>query len=115
LEIEQIRGVKTDRTINNLLEKGIIKEVGKKDALGKPMLYGTTHEFLKIFGMSSLNELPRIEESDGRTPLLVPDVDAAYRRRFAAGRRQLRKTADASRDQGEPVFGRGDESGKLLR
>lgn len=57
-EIEQIRGVKTDRVITTLMEKGIIKEMGKKNTPGRPSLYGTTHEFLKIFGLSSLDELP---------------------------------------------------------
>lgn len=63
IEIEQIRGVKTDRIINNLLEKGIIKEAGKKAVPGKPTLYMTTHEFLKIFGLSTLDELPEIESN----------------------------------------------------
>jgi segregation and condensation protein B len=62
LDIEQIRGVKTDRVINSLLEKGIIKEAGRKAAPGKPVLYATTHEFLKIFNLSSLDELPEIGE-----------------------------------------------------
>lgn len=57
-EIEQIRGVKTDRVITTLMEKGIIKDLGKKAVPGRPSLYGTTHEFLKIFGLSSLDELP---------------------------------------------------------
>lgn len=64
-EIEQIRGVKTDRVITTLLEKGIIKETGKKAAPGKPTLYGTTHEFLRIFGLSSLDELPALEGERG--------------------------------------------------
>jgi segregation and condensation protein B len=57
-EIEQIRGVKTDRVITTLMEKGIIKELGKKEVPGRPSLFGTTHEFLKIFGLASLAELP---------------------------------------------------------
>lgn len=60
-EIEQIRGVKTDRVIATLMDKGIIKEMGKKAVPGKPILYGTTHEFLRIFGLSSLDELPDLE------------------------------------------------------
>lgn len=61
-EIEQIRGVKSERVIANLLEKGIIKEVGRKPGIGKPILYGTTHEFLRLFGLTSLTELPVLEE-----------------------------------------------------
>jgi segregation and condensation protein B len=65
-EIEQIRGVKTDRVIITLMDKGIIKELGKKAAPGRPTLYGTTHEFLKIFGMSSLDELPDLEGKEDK-------------------------------------------------
>ena len=61
-EIEQIRGVKSDRVIANLLEKGIIKEAGRKAGLGKSLLYGTTHEFLRLFGLTSLTDLPVLEE-----------------------------------------------------
>lgn len=67
-EIEHIRGVKTERVIASLLSRGLIEEVGKKDAPGRPILYGTTHEFLKLFGLTSLDELPRdlveIERND---------------------------------------------------
>lgn len=62
LEIEQIRGVKSDRIIAALLEKGLIEEVGHKEAPGKPILYATTEEFLKVFGLSDLKELPALEE-----------------------------------------------------
>ena len=60
-EIEQIRGVKVERIISSLLEKGIIKEDGRKAVLGKPMMYRTSFEFLKIFGLSSLEELPALD------------------------------------------------------
>ena len=63
-EIEQIRGVKTDRVIATLMEKGIIKEMGKKEVPGKPNLYGTTHEFLKLFALSSLDDLPKLEDKE---------------------------------------------------
>ena len=63
-EIEHYRGVKCDRVIANLLEKGIIKEIGKKQIPGKPTLYGTTHEFLKLFALASLEELPDVEEQE---------------------------------------------------
>ncbi len=62
LEIEQIRGVKSDRIVNTLLEKGLIEEVGHKAVLGKPILYATTEEFLKVFGLTNLKELPDLEE-----------------------------------------------------
>lgn len=60
-EIEQIRGVKVERVLSNLLEKGIIREDGHKEAAGKPILYRTSYEFLKIFGLSSLEELPQLD------------------------------------------------------
>lgn len=60
-EIEQIRGVKVERILTNLLERGLIKEDGHKAVAGKPIIYRTTYEFLKIFGLSSLNDLPALE------------------------------------------------------
>jgi segregation and condensation protein B len=59
-EIEQIRGVNSDGTIYKLLEYGLIEEAGKLDAPGKPTVYITTNEFLKMFGLSSLDELPEL-------------------------------------------------------
>ena len=50
--------------IHLLLEKGLIKETGKKDVPGKPAQYGTTKEFLKIFGLGSIADLPKLSESD---------------------------------------------------
>ncbi|MEN2994772.1 MAG: SMC-Scp complex subunit ScpB [Thermodesulfovibrio sp.] len=57
-EIEKIRGVNSDCAIKSLMEKKLIKIVGKKEIPGRPFLYGTTKEFLKLFGISSLDELP---------------------------------------------------------
>ena len=59
-EIEQIRGVNSDGTIYKLLEYNLIEEVGRLDAPGRPTLYSTTKEFLKMFGISSLEELPEL-------------------------------------------------------
>ena len=59
-EIEQIRGVNSDGTIYKLLEYSLIEEVGRLDAPGRPTLYGTTKEFLKMFGISNLDELPEL-------------------------------------------------------
>lgn len=57
-EIEEIRGVKSDRAISTLTSKGLIKEVGRMEVVGRPILYGTTKEFLDYFGLKSLKELP---------------------------------------------------------
>lgn len=61
MEIESIRGVNSDHSINKLLEYNLICEVGRKNAPGRPCLFGTTEEFLRNFGLSSLEELPTIE------------------------------------------------------
>lgn len=70
LEIEEIRGVNCDYALSMLLKHNIIEVVGRKDALGKPLLYGTTDEFLKRFQISSLDELPDYEEVLGRIKVL---------------------------------------------
>lgn len=59
LEIEKIRGVKSDHAVNKLVEYGLIEEVGRLDAPGRPILFGTTEEFLRRFGVSSVEELPK--------------------------------------------------------
>lgn len=61
-EIELIRGVKVDATLNTLLEKNLIKEEGRKDVVGKPILYVTTADFLKHFGLENIYELPPLDE-----------------------------------------------------
>ena len=74
VEIEQIRGVDCSGVINLLLNKRFIEIRGRKDAPGKPFLYGTTDEFLKTFNLKSLNELPtlrEIEELEGDLELQV--------------------------------------------
>ena len=61
-EIEQIRGVKCDYSIASLSNKGLIEEVGRKDTVGRPILYGTTDEFLNHFGIGSLDQLPSLPQ-----------------------------------------------------
>lgn len=60
LEIERIRGVSCDHAVNRLLEFNLIMEVGRLDAPGRPLLFGTTEEFLRSFGVKSLDELPEL-------------------------------------------------------
>lgn len=62
LEIEKIRGVSCDHAVNRLVEFGLIKEVGRMDAPGRPLLFGTTEEFLRSFGVKSLEELPELSQ-----------------------------------------------------
>lgn len=59
LEVEKIRGVSSDSQINKLIEYDLIKELGRLDAPGKPILFGTTEQFLRSFGVSSIDELPQ--------------------------------------------------------
>lgn len=60
LEIEKIRGVKCDHAVNKLIEYNLVGEIGRLDAPGRPLLFGTTEEFLRSFGVQSLEELPTI-------------------------------------------------------
>lgn len=59
--IDEIRGVKSERAVNTLIEKKIIKESGRLEVPGRPILYSTTEEFLKYFGLESIKELPGLE------------------------------------------------------
>lgn len=71
-EVERIRGVSSDSAMNKLLEYNLIEEAGRLDAPGRPMMYKTTDEFLRLFGYKSLNdmpELPKLKEEDGQINL----------------------------------------------
>ncbi len=59
-EIEKIRGVSSDHAVNKLVEYQLVEEVGRMDAPGRPMLFGTTEQFLRSFGVTSLEELPTL-------------------------------------------------------
>ncbi len=63
-EIESIRGVSSDPMIKTLVQREFVQEVGKKDAPGRPSQYGTTRQFLKMFRLSSISELPKLDELD---------------------------------------------------
>ena len=62
VEIEKIRGVKTDHAVNKLVEYNLVCELGRKDAPGRPLLFGTTEEFLRCFGVQSIDELPVVSQ-----------------------------------------------------
>lgn len=70
LEIEKIRGVKSDHAVNKLIEYNLVAEVGRMDSPGRPILFGTTEEFLRRFSVQSVDELP------GITPEKVEDFKA---------------------------------------
>ncbi len=96
-EIGEIRGVNTSGVLSTLLERHLIKIVGRKNVIGRPFLYGTTREFLIRFGLRDLNDLPKVEDmaaalgfdapailterpvSDDMLPLEEGDVAAARR------------------------------------
>lgn len=69
--IEFIRGVNSDGALNRLVERGLVEECGRLDTPGKPLLYRTTNEFLKCFGLKNLEELPEI----GHIPLQLTFYD----------------------------------------
>lgn len=68
LEIEAVRGVKCDYSVQSLLNKGLIADLGRKEVIGRPILYGTTDAFLSHFGLTSLDDLPRPPE-----PMVEPE------------------------------------------
>ena len=61
VEIEKIRGVKSDHAVNRLVEYGLIRELGRLDVPGRPILFGTSEEFLRCFGVERLEDLPSID------------------------------------------------------
>ena len=69
-EIEKIRGVKCDHAINKLVEYNLVKELGRLDAPGRPILLGTTEEFLRSFGVQGIDDLPAVD------PVKVEDFKA---------------------------------------
>jgi segregation and condensation protein B len=81
VEIEEIRGVKADRALHSLVNKDLIEEKGRADALGRPILYGTTKSFLDYFGLASIANLPEPSIADGddeleeRTKMLFDRIE----------------------------------------
>ena len=78
-EIEQIRGVDSAAVLKTLLERRLVRIVGRRDAPGRPILYGTTRQFLQAFGLKDLKDLPAlrdITELKQAEPFTVPNLDA---------------------------------------
>ena len=63
-EVETIRGVNCQGVLKNLMARGLIEEVDRMDTVGRPIVYGTTFEFLQYFGLENLAELPKLEETE---------------------------------------------------
>jgi segregation and condensation protein B len=67
IDIEDIRGVKSEKPIQTLLNRGLIQEVGRREGVGRPILYGTTKRFLEQFGLNRLEDLPPLEQLERDT------------------------------------------------
>lgn len=76
-EVDAIRGVNAGEVVNSLVEKQLVAMVGRSETIGKPLLYGTTEEFLRIFGLNSLSDLPKLREIDDliKTTTTMVDLD----------------------------------------
>ncbi|WP_066294085.1 SMC-Scp complex subunit ScpB [Bacillus sp. FJAT-29937] len=77
-EIEEIRGVKTERPLHTLAAKALIKEVGRAEGTGRAYLYGTTKEFLDYFGLKRIEELPPLPEKMDEDDFLQEDADLFF-------------------------------------
>ncbi|MEH7345368.1 SMC-Scp complex subunit ScpB [Bacillus sp. JJ1532] len=77
-EIEEIRGVKTERSLHTLAAKALIKEVGRAEGTGRAYLYGTTKEFLDYFGLKRIEELPALPEKMDEDDFLQEDADLFF-------------------------------------
>ena len=74
-KINSIRGIKSDRIIDGLINKGLVSEAGRSDGIGRPILYATTETFLKQFGFESIKELPQIDDIGSALTADEYDVD----------------------------------------
>lgn len=75
IEIEQVRGVDSAGVLDTLLRSNLIRVQGRKETVGRPLLYGTTREFLEHFGLKNLEDMPSLEEIKGAAPLPVPEPE----------------------------------------
>ncbi len=77
-EIESIRGVNSNEIVNSLIDKNLIKIAGRSESLGKPLLYATTQEFLRTFGLNGLQDLPKLTELEelAESSAFLPEPDS---------------------------------------
>ncbi len=68
-QIEDVRGVSAEHAVNKLMEKNLVCELGRMDTPGKPILFGTSKEFLRYFGFQSVSELPELKEASTEEPI----------------------------------------------
>lgn len=74
-EIDSIRGVNSDGVVKSLLSKGLIEELGRSEAIGRPILYGVTNEFFQHFGLESLDQLPKVDLEELFEPKTSKDTE----------------------------------------
>jgi segregation and condensation protein B len=106
LEIEQIRGVDCAGSLKTLMERRLVKVVGKKDVIGRPFLFGTTREFLEVFGLANLSDLPSMRDIEeflsAATGGVVPEVPGEEGPRRPA-ESELAASLEAA-EHGEPLL-----------
>ena len=85
-DVEAVRGVGCGELLTHLMEKGLIRIVGRQESLGRPVLYGTTRKFLQVYGFRSLRDLPRADEFGRPRPAPAAPDDAAGADETAADR-----------------------------
>lgn len=107
-EIEAIRGVDADSALNSLLSKRLIKISGRKETVGRPLLYATTPEFLEVLGLKDLSELPALREIG---PVAETDDDAAIEDAEGAGGGEVAEDLEPGRDQLAESGGGSDPGG----
>ena len=97
--VDAVRGVDSSYAMTSLIDKGLIESLSRLDAPGRPMLYTTTEKFLRVFGLSSLDDLPETELS--ATPILSPEAMAVEEVGFVSGavKETSETTAEATADK----------------
>jgi segregation and condensation protein B len=100
-EIDAIRGVNSGEVVNSLVEKQLVAMVGRSEAPGKPLLYGTTEEFLRVFGLNSLADLPKLREIDDLLKTTTTMIDMEDSVAIQTDHRTLRKQLAILLDSGD--------------
>lgn len=100
-DIELIRGVNSDGVVAHLLDKELIKVVGRKDVPGRPYVYGTTKQFLEYFGLKSLDDLPALEEFPGLRPVAGSGAPEPVEAGGGEGREAAGETQEVMEDEPE--------------
>jgi len=102
-EVDAIRGVNAGEVVNSLVEKGLVAMVGRSEQPGKPLLYGTTEEFLRLFGLNSLSDLPKLREIDDllKTTTTMVELDDSIE--ISTDHRTLRKQLALLLEEGQQI------------